>query len=107
MIIIICSSKNAICACVALPGHSANATYAFRRPPDEFPRATDVELLLDALANQSCAASGKPPSSVIPVSRMDLLSSLVSILLTLLVGDVQCSYRKCDNVCDEYLISLL
>jgi len=71
--------------CVAaLPGHSANAAYTYRRPPDEVTRVTDTQSLLDALANQQCAASGRPPSCVKPVGRMNLLSSLASINLTLM-----------------------
>ena len=65
----------------ALPGHSANATYAYKRPPDETTQVTDMQSLLDSLANQSCVAGGKPPSTVKPVSRMNLLSSLASIVL--------------------------
>lgn len=73
-----------VCCVAALPGHSANVTYAYRRPPDDITRVTDTQSLLDALANQQCVASGKPPSCVKPVSRMDLLSSLASINLTLM-----------------------
>jgi len=68
---------------VALPGHSANASYAFQRPPDESTRVTDMQSLLDMLADQSCVASGNPPSSVKPVNRMDLLCSLASITVSL------------------------
>jgi len=63
----------------ALPGHSANATYSFKRAPDETTKLTDVESLLEVLASQSCVACGKPPSLVKPVSRLNLLASLASI----------------------------
>jgi len=66
----------------ALSGHSANATYAFRCLPDKTTEVTDVQSLLDMLANQSCLASGKPLSLVKPVSRMDLMCSLASIIVT-------------------------
>jgi len=74
-------SKTGCLSVLALPGHAANASYSYQRPPDETTQASDVQSLLDMLTSQSCAASNKPPSAVKPVSRMDLLSSLASTVL--------------------------
>jgi hypothetical protein len=66
----------------ALRGHLLYADYSFVCRPDDASPVKDLPSLLQTLARYSCFASGRPPSMVKTVSRMDLLSSLAAFEVT-------------------------